>query len=231
MSEGFFYFSQSHQAATKQGWATTNWLFWPVFPVSYNAREPTGEGVTRFAFCGTFCLTIFLKFVNSIPLLWLWPYLLKTKALLPFLLPKSIRFFFSRVFSINSFCVVLRHAIAGGLLKTPGFAVTGRRTPVETKPLNNDMAEEIIVELNISELMKALKPVQKSKANDVHIFYEKDRDVMHVHLSPLPAETMKPDKDGVLYRYAEGGLVGFTISNFSKWNQENATKEKARWTR
>ena len=75
------------------------------------------------------------------------------------------------------------------------------------------MEEEII----IPDMIKALKAVRDSKANDVHISYDEEADVMYVRIgAQLPADDSELGDDYVLYRYANGKIIGLTITHFSK---------------
>lgn len=73
-----------------------------------------------------------------------------------------------------------------------------------------------MAEIMIPEMMQALKSVHKSKANEVHIRYDEEADVMYVNLAPIPADDSELSEDDILYRYANGEIVGITITHFSK---------------
>lgn len=75
------------------------------------------------------------------------------------------------------------------------------------------MAETII----IPEMLQALKSVHQSNANDIHIRYDKEADVMYVNIgTPIPADNSELGDDDILYRYAAGKMNGLTITHFSK---------------
>lgn len=75
-----------------------------------------------------------------------------------------------------------------------------------------------MAEIMISEMIQALKAtVHQSKANDIHILYDEAGDVMYVSLGkPMPADDSDLDDDDIIYRYANGEMIGFTITHFSE---------------
>ena len=74
-----------------------------------------------------------------------------------------------------------------------------------------------MAEIIIPEMMQALKAVRQSNANDVHIRYDRDVDVMYVNIgTPEPADDSELGDDDILYRYANGKVIGLTITHFSK---------------
>ncbi|SFQ04477.1 DUF2283 domain-containing protein [Parafilimonas terrae] len=74
-----------------------------------------------------------------------------------------------------------------------------------------------MAEIIIPEMMQALKAVRQSNANDVHIRYDREADVMYVNIgAPGPADDSELGDDDILYRYANGKVIGFTITHFSK---------------
>lgn len=77
-----------------------------------------------------------------------------------------------------------------------------------------DMSEKPIV---LAEIIKAIKAVHKSNVTEAHIIYDEEADAMHVNFSPIPAEESKMVEGNILFRYKDGGVVGLTLTNFSKW--------------
>lgn len=76
-----------------------------------------------------------------------------------------------------------------------------------------------MAEILINEMMQALKAVKQSNANDIHIRYDQEADVMYVSIgTPVPADDTELSDDDILYRYANGHIVGLTITHFSKRN-------------
>jgi uncharacterized protein YuzE len=74
-----------------------------------------------------------------------------------------------------------------------------------------------MAEILINEMMQALKAVKLSNANDIHIRYDQEVDVMYVSIgTPVPADDTELSDDDILYRYANGQIVGLTITHFSK---------------
>ena len=77
-----------------------------------------------------------------------------------------------------------------------------------------------MAEIMVSEMMiQALKTtVHQSKANDIDIHYDEAADVMYVSIgAPVPAADSELGDDDILYRYnANGKMIGFTITHFSK---------------
>jgi uncharacterized protein YuzE len=74
-----------------------------------------------------------------------------------------------------------------------------------------------MAEVIITDIMKALKAVSQSNANDVNIRYDKDADVMYVSFGPpVPADDSELGDDDVLYRYKDGEVVGLTVTHFSE---------------
>lgn len=74
-----------------------------------------------------------------------------------------------------------------------------------------------MAEIIIPEMLQALKAVHQSNANDVHIRYDKEADVMYVNMgTPIPADDTELGSDDILYRYANGEIIGLTITHFSK---------------
>ena len=66
-------------------------------------------------------------------------------------------------------------------------------------------------------MIEALKSVRQSKANDIRIRYDDEADTMYVSLGPpIPADDSELGDDDILYRYADGKMIGFTITHFSK---------------
>ena len=73
-----------------------------------------------------------------------------------------------------------------------------------------------MAEVVIPEMMQALKAVRLSKANDLHIRYDEAGDVMYVNFgTPVPADDSEMGDDDILYRYANGAVIGLTITHFS----------------
>jgi uncharacterized protein YuzE len=74
-----------------------------------------------------------------------------------------------------------------------------------------------MAEIVIPEMMQALKSLRLSKLNDIHVRYDETGDVMYVNIgAPLPADDSELGADDILYRYANGEVVGLTITYFSK---------------
>ncbi|MFP5040425.1 DUF2283 domain-containing protein [Parasediminibacterium sp. JCM 36343] len=68
----------------------------------------------------------------------------------------------------------------------------------------------------IPEMMLALKAVRQSNAVDLQIRYDELGDVMYVNFgTPKPADDSELGDDGILYRYANGEVIGLTITHFS----------------
>jgi uncharacterized protein YuzE len=68
----------------------------------------------------------------------------------------------------------------------------------------------------IPDIMKALKAVSHSNADNLHIRYDKEADVMYVSFgSPVPADDSELGEDDILYRYKDGEVVGLTVTHFS----------------
>lgn len=73
-----------------------------------------------------------------------------------------------------------------------------------------------MAEILIPKMMQALKAVKQSNANDIHIRYDREADVMYVSIgTPVPADDTELSDDDILYRYANGKMIGLTITNFS----------------
>lgn len=74
-----------------------------------------------------------------------------------------------------------------------------------------------MAEVIVPEIMKGLKAVHQSNAHDLHIRYDAEADVMYVSFgAPIPADDTELDEDDILYRYADGKMIGLTITHFSK---------------
>jgi uncharacterized protein YuzE len=72
-------------------------------------------------------------------------------------------------------------------------------------------------EVIIPDIMQALKAVSHSNADNLHIRYDKEADVMYVSFgSPVPADDSEMGEDDILYRYRNGEVVGLTVTHFSK---------------
>lgn len=69
----------------------------------------------------------------------------------------------------------------------------------------------------VSDILDALKAVKHSNANDVHIQYDRDADVMYVNFGvPVPADESELGDEDILYRYQNGKIIGLTVTHFSK---------------
>ena len=69
----------------------------------------------------------------------------------------------------------------------------------------------------IPDIMQALKAVQHSNAEDVHISYDGAADVMYVSFgAPVAANNSEMGDDDILYRYRNGEVIGITVTSFSK---------------
>jgi len=74
-----------------------------------------------------------------------------------------------------------------------------------------------MAEIIIPEMMQALKAVRQSNVNDLHIRYDENADVMYVNIGvPIPADDSELGEDDIIYRYANGHIVGLTITHFSQ---------------
>ena len=69
----------------------------------------------------------------------------------------------------------------------------------------------------MDNILDALKAVKRSNANDLHIQYDREADVMYVNFgAPIPADDSELDENDILYRYRQGVIVGMTVTHFSK---------------
>ncbi len=74
-----------------------------------------------------------------------------------------------------------------------------------------------MAEIMMDNILDALRAVKRSNANDLHIQYDREADVMYVNFgAPIPADDSELDKDDILYRYRQGEIVGMTVTHFSK---------------
>ena len=74
-----------------------------------------------------------------------------------------------------------------------------------------------MAEVIIPDIMLALKAVRHSNANNLHIRYDNEADVMYVNFgAPIPADDSEMGEDDVLYRYRNGEVIGITVTHFSK---------------
>ncbi len=72
-------------------------------------------------------------------------------------------------------------------------------------------------EIMTDNILDALRAVKRSNANDLHIQYDREADVMYVNFgAPIPADDSELDDNDVLYRYRQGEIVGMTFTHFSK---------------
>ena len=73
-----------------------------------------------------------------------------------------------------------------------------------------------MAEVIIPDIMKALKSISDSNADNLHIRYDKEADVMYVSFGPpVPADDSELGEDDILYRYKDGEVVGLTVTHFS----------------
>jgi len=73
-----------------------------------------------------------------------------------------------------------------------------------------------MAEVIIPDIMKALKAVSHSNANNLHIRYDQEADVMYVSFgAPMPADDSELGEDDILHRYRDGEVVGLTVTHFS----------------
>lgn len=73
-----------------------------------------------------------------------------------------------------------------------------------------------MAEVVIPNIMQALKAVSYSNADNLHIRYDKEADVMYVSFGPaMPADESELGEDDILYRYKNGKVIGLTITDFS----------------
>lgn len=74
-----------------------------------------------------------------------------------------------------------------------------------------------MAEVIITDIMQALKAVSHSKADNLHIRFDKEADVMYVNFGPaVPADESELSDDDILYRYKNGEVIGLTVTHFSK---------------
>ena len=96
--------------------------------------------------------------------------------------------------------------------ETDGFIITAYFT-TKTDKLET---ESIMAEVIINDIMQALKAVSHSNADNLHIRYDKEADVMYVSFGPpVPADDSELGEDNILYRYRNGEVVGLTVTHFS----------------
>jgi uncharacterized protein YuzE len=73
-----------------------------------------------------------------------------------------------------------------------------------------------MAEVIIPDIMQALKAVSHSNADNLHIRYDKEADVMYVSFgAPVPADDSELGEDEILYRYKDGEVIGLTVPHFS----------------
>jgi hypothetical protein len=69
-----------------------------------------------------------------------------------------------------------------------------------------------MAEVIITDIMQALKAVSHSNADNLHIRYDKEADVMYVSFGPpIPADDSEMGEDDIL----NGEIVGLTVPHFS----------------
>lgn len=74
-----------------------------------------------------------------------------------------------------------------------------------------------MAEVIINNIMEALKAVSHSNADNLHIRFDKEADVMYVSFGPpIPADDSELDDDDILYRYKNGEVIGLTVTHFSE---------------
>ena len=74
-----------------------------------------------------------------------------------------------------------------------------------------------MAEIEIDNLLRALKAVSHSHVKDMHIRYDHEVDTMYVNFGvPVPADDSELGKNDILYRYKEGEVIGVTVTHFSK---------------
>lgn len=74
-----------------------------------------------------------------------------------------------------------------------------------------------MAEIIIPDIMQAVKAIKHSNADNVHIQYDSDADVMYVNFGPLlPADESELNDDDILYRYRDGKIIGLTITHYSR---------------
>lgn len=67
-----------------------------------------------------------------------------------------------------------------------------------------------------SKNYESIKGHQPYNADNLHIRYDKDADVMYVSFgAPIPADDTELGEDDILYRYKDGEVVGLTVTHFS----------------
>ncbi len=73
-----------------------------------------------------------------------------------------------------------------------------------------------MAEVIITDIMQALKAVSHSNADNLHIRFDKEADVMYVSFEPpIPADDSEMGEDDILYRYKNGEVIGLTVTRFS----------------
>ncbi len=74
-----------------------------------------------------------------------------------------------------------------------------------------------MAEVNVINIMQALKAVSYSNADNLHIRFDKEADVMYVNFGPpIPADDSEMGDDDILYRYKNGEVIGLTVTHFSE---------------
>ncbi|MEX8547437.1 MAG: DUF2283 domain-containing protein [Mucilaginibacter sp.] len=74
-----------------------------------------------------------------------------------------------------------------------------------------------MAEVIINDIMQALKAVSHSNADNSHIRFDKEADVMYVNFGPpVPADDSELGEDDILYRYKNGEIIGLTVTHFSE---------------
>jgi uncharacterized protein YuzE len=74
-----------------------------------------------------------------------------------------------------------------------------------------------MAEIEIEDILKALKQVNHSYVKDMHVRYDEEADTMYVNFgAPIPADDSELGANDILYRYREGEIVGVTVTHFTQ---------------
>jgi uncharacterized protein YuzE len=74
-----------------------------------------------------------------------------------------------------------------------------------------------MAEIEIDEILKALKAIKHSHVKDMHVRYDQEVDTMYVNFgAPIPADDSELGDNDILYRYRDGEIIGITVTHFTK---------------
>jgi uncharacterized protein YuzE len=74
-----------------------------------------------------------------------------------------------------------------------------------------------MAEIEIENILKALKVVNHNHVKDMHVHYDEETDTMYVNFgAPIPADDSELGANNILYRYREGEIVGVTVTHFNQ---------------